>query len=230
MIVGLTAILVPLTLALLLPYLRARGDANVEGIWRYPLRMYKFMLYATPVVGAMMAFVYSTFPHGHPNGAELAVFLPIAIGLPALFLLAYFHFDAYRVQFDELTVTTRTAFRAKHIQLEPLAEIWLVEQLGNCDLTLCDNSNRIMVRFDGSLLDFDGLLFELERRTRSPNVTLFKSGPLAGWMEKENLPHSVWRPSKGPSAAQKTGHRELVILIAGAVLLMAMLSVIHFAS
>jgi hypothetical protein len=230
MIVGLTAILVPLTLALLLPYLRAGRDANVEGEWRYPPRMCKFMLYATPVLGAMMAFVYSTFPHGHPNGVELAVFLPIGIGLPGLLLLAYFYFDSYRVQFDEQTVTVKTAFRAKRIQLEPLAEICLVEQLGNRDLTLRDNSNRIMVRFDGSLVDFDELLFELERRTRSPNVTILKCGPLVGWTEKENLSHSVWRSSKGPAEAQKAGRRQLLILIAGAVLFVTFLTVIYFVS
>ena len=230
MIVGLTAILVPLTLALLLPYLRAGCNARVEGTWRYPLRMCKFMLYMTPVLGAMMAFGYSTFPHGHPDGADLVVFLPVAIGLPGLGLLSYFYFDSYRVQFDELTVTVRTAFRAKRIQLEPLAEIWLVEGGGNRDLTLRDKSGRVMVGFDGSLVDFDGLLFELERRTRSPDVKLFKSGPLVGWTEKENLPHSVWRPSKGPSAALKAGRREFVILTAGAVLLVALLMVIHFVS
>ena len=230
MIVGLTAMLVPLALALLLPCLRAARDADVVESWRYPRRMCKFFLYAVPFLCAMMAFVYSTFRPGHPRGVELAVFLPIAIGFPAMALLAYVYFDSYRVRLDDLAVIVGTTFGTKRVELQPLAEIWLVEGRGNRDLTLRDASSRAMIHFDGSLTAFDELLFELERRTRSPDVRIFKSGPSAGWMEKENLPNSVWRPSQGPDAARKTARRTLVILIAGAILIAAGVAATHVIS
>lgn len=221
MIVGLTAVLVPLTLAILLPYLRADADGDVGDDWRYPRRMCKFFLYAVPFFCAMMVFVYSTFRPGHPRGVELAVFLPIAIAFPAMALLAYFYFHSYRVRLDDLAITRRTIFGTKRVELQALAEIWLVEGRGNRDLTLRTTSSRVMIHFDGSLTAFDELLFEIERRTRSPNVRVFRSAPATGWTEKDNLPNSVWRPSQGPVASRRTARQTLVILIAGAFLIAA---------
>jgi hypothetical protein len=60
-------------------------------------------------------------------------------------------------------------------------------------------------------LDFGALLLDIESRTRSPEVILYRLDDFGDWSERPNLEHGYWKPSRRPTALRESRTRVFFI-------------------
>ena len=170
-------------------------------IYRYPKSYSMAALIAILGFGAMATILFIV--------SVIAQFAPLApLGASVLLLamsyLIYLYLDRFCIHIDSRTLKIISLFPTKVIYLRLVAKImpmWLSSRRGGKTkyLTLCDKSNRELISISENIQDFNSLVFDIERHTRSPDVILYKKTE-EGWQEKTNEEHSSWHPCKEPGA------------------------------
>ena len=213
---GLTALVVSLVLAVLLPWLTSPRGHDADGdteTYRYSTLLGHFFLGVIVLAAVALAIACTV---SRPTGRLPAWVLPAA-GAAGIACIGLFrlHVVSYRVRIDATRIEARSAFGGRSVELAAIAAIGVARGRG-VDLTLYARDDRRLATIGGSIQDFDALLATLERRTRSPDVTLYRAAGFA-IEEKPNDPHAAWRPSQGPAASRRLGGSWLVILVAAVI-------------
>jgi hypothetical protein len=207
MVTALTYLFTSLTLVFLLPLLR-RGSGHEEvgevKIYRYSKNINRFFLLLIPLL-AVVATVFSPFPLGQPNSnfIAFAVFAIFTISLPTLL---YLYFSSYRVRIDSAAIEILSIFGNKLISFQLVSQIATYSHK-SVDLWLYDATDKTLAKIGGSLQDFDLLLSDVERHTRSPNVIRFVGDAYSGWKERPNTLPYHWKSSQGPVSWQNINRR-----------------------
>ncbi len=221
---GLVYLFTSITLAVLLPYLRSGSGHEQVGnrtCYRYPKNFCKFFLYAIPVIATLLVLPPFTVPPNERTSFGGIFYALVAVCSVGLIAIAYIFFDSYRVHLDDSALAVTTIFGDKAISLRASAQVATVEGKGT-DLYLYDGGGKLLLHLDGSIQDFGYLLLEIEQRTRSQGVLLFRANDLEGWQQKPNIEHAFWQPSKGPHSAPNY-KRSLAIVLVGLALILATL-------
>ena len=214
MITGLIYLLVSVTLALLLSRLTSTREHEESGeteTYGYSIQFGRFFLIAIVLAGLALAIVCMVWrPTGKGSYWVLPGFAFLGIGLPSLF---YAYVSSYHVRIDATRIEVRSSFGRRSVDLATIAAIGVARGKG-VDMTLYGRDDRCLATIGGSVQDFESLLTTLERRTRSPDVMLYRA---AGFVieEKPNDPRVAWRPSKGPNASRRQGLILLAIVGVG---------------
>ena len=217
MLAGLTPLVVSLALAVLLPFLTATQGHDATGdteTYRYSIRLERLFLAAIVVAGGALAAACTVVePARRLPGWVLPAAGLLAIGFIGIFQR---YVSSYRVRIDAAVIRVSSAFGSRSVELAAIAAIGVARGRG-VDLTLYGRDERCLATIGGSIQDFDSLLATLERRTRSPDVMLYRA---TGFdiEEKPNDPRSAWRPSRGPAASRRRGWAGLAIIVAVVVL------------
>lgn len=223
MLTGLTCLLVTLTLSVLMPRLNAtRGhdDSGGTETFSYSIRWSRFFLAAFVAAGLALAVACVVGrPAGRAHGWLVPAIGLVGVGFVGLF---YVHVSSYRVRVDAERIEVRNAFRSRSVELATIAAIGVARGRG-VDLTLYGRDDRCLATIGGSVQDFESLLATLERRTRSPDVMLYRA---QGFVieEKPNDPHAAWRSSKGPRASRRKALTSLVLIVSIAALVVGVAS------
>lgn len=222
MVTGMTYLLTSLTLAILMPLLTSGSGHEQIGdvsIYRYTKGVRWFFLGALPVYGAMGMLVFSTMtPAERASTVNVVAFDVFWSCILALILLAYVYFARYRVMLDDRSLTTKSLFGSRTLELSRIAQIAVLRGRAT-DLMLFDENGRLLVKLSGSLQDFDELLGELKMHTQSPQVTLFKWGQWDGWKQAVNSGEEHWVDSTGPKRFRDMNRHVNVLLIVGFTLI-----------
>jgi len=171
MVTGITYIATSICLALLIFFLgQAKGhdeNGDVQS-YRYPPLVSQILIGFIPVYLFIGGFIYSTFPLPRPQGTELFLFVLVFLVIESLLGAAYLHFKNFRVELDKASIRVFGIFRTKSVALRDVGnvEVHLVGK-GGKELILFGRRNNQLLKLDGSLQDFEYLVFQIKQKTKS---------------------------------------------------------------
>jgi hypothetical protein len=152
-------------------------------------------------------------------GIALYISLPIGLGL------GYFYVRCRRILLDNTGITIMGCLREKLIPYSSIAQVVSADTpRAGTSTWLFDKSNRILGKFDGSLLGYRSLMAEVEQRVRPFQTLIFKRGSFGPW-EFRVAGDSHWATGEIPGFTQMIGARYRWVMRVGYALIVIFIAI-----
>jgi len=207
----------------------SRGSEQREEahVYRYSKMFGKCFLFMIPVFAGMAFIIYSS-DSKPPEGLGLVVLGIFCAAMIAFPIFGYAYAMRYRVSVDARRgITIVSVFRSRFVAFSDIAAIATMRGKG-VDYWLFSANNQCIAKIGGSVQDFGSLQDDVEVATRSKKVMLYDFETLRGWQERVNDADDDWRKSEGPPLIRDRNRRLNVEMVAGGLLVAALVAYIHF--
>lgn len=153
---------------------------------------------------------------------SLDVFDPISAGLIALAMTttaiaSYLVLSRHLLVLDGHELKLSGLLGSRRVELQLVKEIAPFSTRSGRFLRLLDGEGHLLVDIGDDYACSEALWDDIKRRTRSPDVRLFKRDVV--WLERSNLENAEWRASQGPTPDKDVMRRSVRLLIGGAALI-----------
>lgn len=149
----------------------------------------------------------------------------IYMSLPVGTGLGYLYVRCRRILLGDTDITIGGCVRTKVIPYSSIAQVVTADTpRAGTSTWLFDKSNRILGKFDGSLLSYRSLMTELEQKVQPFQALIFKRGSFGPW-EFRVAGDSHWATGEIPSFTQMVGHRYRWVVRVGYLLIVIFIAI-----
>lgn len=172
MIVAMTCLLSALCVALIFHATAGRRheQSEAEEVFRYPrtaVRLVFALATVVPTGGAIA--IYCSFAH-KPHGLGLVAFFGLFAVFLIGFLLTYTYLERFAISIQGELLSVR-GFRTKVVRMSGIRRLALIEGgRGGQEIAAYGARNAVLVKADGSIEDFWGLVALLKRHAKGRGV------------------------------------------------------------
>lgn len=203
---------------------RKRPERDGLTIIQYPIEFYRWTLFVSMATG-LLAIVGLVVSFLHLPLAVLVQFsLPASI-VTLIFSFSYVAARISQVEIDAVSLRSCDFTYSKPIDLRSVKAVALTTPSGrgSAGVSLFDAEGKRIARLPGQMSDLFG---EIERRTLSQDVMLYRRDLSRNWQERANIGTSAWRSSKGPLYFQRQDRENTIAVIVGLALALALMKLL----
>ena len=184
--VGLAYLCAAIGVALLLAVGRRESHDSRGGtdVFRYPRVILLALAVTVPVIGALAALVYVSYPPQRPRGAELILFLGF-FGIWILgTLYGYLCARSLRVEIDDRGLIVKKLHTKREVLFAEIRVIVIRRSIkGGAQLILHGEADRRLFTVGRTIQDFDSLLWLVRNRASAPGVVVRERDKWGKWSE-----------------------------------------------